>query len=73
MSVLETVNNPDAIVPGWRGELLALKHFPETPITEKDMVVAYREASTRDGFVITALLTSRAEKVKARGMIWQRQ
>ena len=72
-SVLETLNNPDAIVPGWRGELLALKHFPETPITEKDLVVAYREVSARDGFVITALLTSKVEKVKARGMIWQRQ
>lgn len=72
-SVLETVNNPDAIVPGWHGELLALKHFPETPITEKDMVVAYREVSARDGFVITALLTAKVEKMKARGMIWQRQ
>jgi hypothetical protein len=71
--VLETVSNPDTFVPGWTGELIALKHFPQTPITEKDVVVVYREVSQRDGFVITALMTSKGNKMKERGVIWQRQ
>ena len=72
-SILETVTNPDAIVSGTQGEFLAIRHYPKTPITEKDMVVAYREINQQDGFVITAFLTSKVEKVQKRGIVWQRQ
>lgn len=61
--VLETVNLPDFIARGSRGELIALKYYLETNITEKYCVVVYREFE-EDGFIITSL--------KRRGVIWQR-
>jgi hypothetical protein len=70
--VLETISDPDAIAPGWKGTLVAIKRYPKTPITDKDMIVVYREVSQRDGFIVTALMTSRGDKLKAKGLIWQR-
>jgi hypothetical protein len=70
--VLETIADPDAIVTGWEGSLIATKHYPSTPITEKDMIVVYRELDPADGFVITAFMTSKVEKVRQRGLLWQR-
>jgi len=72
-SVLETVTNPDWVIAGTQGELLAVKYYPETPIGEKDLVVAYREVSQHDGFIIIAFLTSKSEKIQERGVLWQRQ
>ncbi len=40
--VLETVESPDYIQNGDFGELLAVRHYPETPLTSKYLVVAYR-------------------------------
>lgn len=57
--VLETLQEPDMIQQGDFGELLAIRHYPQTPLTSKFMVVAYREVSLDDGFVLTAYLTSR--------------
>jgi len=34
--------------------------------------VVYREIGPTDGFVITAFMTSKAEKVWKRGILWQR-
>ena len=70
--VLETVADPDALVAGWAGSIVATRHYPYTPITEKYLIVIYRELSTIDGFVITAFLTSKIEKVWKRGILWQR-
>jgi len=69
--VLETVYSPDFIVRGSRGELIALKHYPETNISEKYCVVVYREFES-DGFIITAFFTSKPETIKRRGIIWRR-
>jgi hypothetical protein len=41
------------------GEVLAVRFYPETPLTRKSLVVAYREISSEDGFILTAYLTSR--------------
>ena len=71
--VLETLSDPDTIVPGGGGALIAIKHFPKTPITEKDLIVIYREASPRTGIVVTAFMTSKVEKVRLKGVLWQRQ
>ena len=68
--VLETVNSPDCIAKGSREELIALKHYSETNITEKDCVVVYKE--NKDGFIITSFLTSKPEIIKKRGVIWQK-
>ncbi len=69
--VLETLAEPDLIVKGWTDELVALKHYNKTVISQKDAVVIYKELSN-DGFVITAFLTSSPEKIIKRGILWQK-
>jgi uncharacterized protein YuzE len=48
--VLETVADPDLIQQGDLGELLAIRRYPETTLTSKYVVVAYREVGRDDGF-----------------------
>ena len=67
--VLETLAEPDVIQQGDFGEVLAVRFYPETPLTRKFLVVVYREVSHEDGFILTAYLTSRPS---ARGVtIWK--
>ena len=68
--VLETAEDPDYIVRGWTDELLAVKHYEKTVISEKHVVVVYKENKT--GFVITAFMTSKLEKVLRRGILWRK-
>jgi hypothetical protein len=56
---LETLAEPDMIQKGDFGELLAVKSYADTPFGEKSLVVAYRESSVEDGFVLTTYLTRR--------------
>jgi hypothetical protein len=67
--VLETVAAPDMIQAGDAGELLATRHYPDTPLTSKHIVVAYREVSSEDGFILTAYLTGQPSA--ARRIIWR--
>ena len=69
--LLETLADPDYIVSGGNDELIAIKHYPKTVITEKNTVVVYKEIGN-DGFVITAWLTSKPNKILKRGIIWQK-
>jgi len=57
--VLETLAEPDMIQQGDFGEVLAVRFYSETPLTRKFLVVAYREISSEDGFILTAYLTNR--------------
>jgi hypothetical protein len=67
--VLGTVAWPEFIVKGEKDELLAI-----TTVTKgKYLVVVYREASSIDGFVITAFLTRRIRQIERRELIWKRQ
>ena len=67
-SVLETVEEPDAIVRGKAGELLALKSM-----RGRTLVVVYRETSRTDGFVITAFFTTQPGRLQKRGLVWQKR
>ena len=40
---LETVKNLIAQVKGHKLELIAIKHYSQTPVGAKDMIVVYRE------------------------------
>ena len=64
-TVLAVVENPDAVVRGKAGELLALK-----AMEGRTVVVIYRETSPRDGFMITAFFTTEADRIRKRGLIW---
>ena len=55
---LETIAEPDTIQQGDFGELLAIRFYPQTPLTSKFLVVAYKEVSSEDGFILTAYFTS---------------
>jgi hypothetical protein len=68
--VLETVASPDCIQRGDMGTLLGAKRYLQTPLTEKFLVVIYKELSSNDGFILTAYFT--AELSTRRSIIWSR-
>ena len=67
--VLETIEDPDAVYEGNSGKLLAVKDVQ----IDKYIVVVYKEVSEKDGFVITAFLSSRKKQLERRTKLWQRQ
>lgn len=68
--VFETIEKPDKIIEGDKSERFAVKYYPKTSISEKHVVVIYKE-QTIDGFVITAFMTSKPEKIIKKGVIWK--
>ncbi len=68
--ILETIENPDLILEGDYGALLAVRKYEKTPVLEnKYLVVVYKE-TFNDGFLITAYFTRRY--AKWRKILWQR-
>ena len=68
-SVLEVIKDPEEIIDGDEGELMAVQKF-----NNKHIVVIYREVNEEDGFVITAFLTSEIERIrKERKIIWKKK
>lgn len=66
LAVLEAVSDPERVLTGGAGELLAVRtHEPG-----KWLVVAYREVGDDDGFVITAFLTRRFRSLDRRTQLW---
>ena len=65
LEVLETVTNPELILSGGAGELLAVREL----YLGKHLVVVYREFEN-DGFIITAFLTSKTNFLKRRKQLW---
>lgn len=53
--VLDTIENPDFILNGYGGALIALKEVARKTY----LAVIYKEQGRNDGFVITAYFTSR--------------
>lgn len=68
--VLDTIWQPDLVQEGDFGEMLAIRFYPDTPLTRKFLVVAYREIGPEDGFVLTAYLTRQPST--GRKTIWSR-
>lgn len=66
--VLGVVGAPDAVYAGDGGELLAIAQWPVLG----HLVVAYREWSPTDGFVITAFFTTRTRQIERRRLVWQK-
>ena len=64
--VLDAIENPDLVVRGYRGSLIAARGFGR----KRYLMVVYREVSGEDGFVITAYFTSKIDRKKA---LWRRQ
>jgi hypothetical protein len=64
-NVLSAVENPDLVLRGYRGSLIAVRGTGRGQY----LAVVYRQLSKEDGFIITAYFTSRIDRRKA---IWKR-
>lgn len=67
--VLDTVENPEIIYEGNRGEFLAVKKLEK----EKYLIVIYKEIGIEDGFVITSFLTKKLNYLSNRKILWKSQ
>jgi len=67
--LLETISNPELIQQGDFGELLAIKLYSDTPLTQKYLVVVYKEIDKEDGLVLTAYFT--IKPLERRSVIWR--
>jgi hypothetical protein len=65
--VIQTLEDPDKILEGNDGELLAVRFLDDN----KYLVTVYRELET-DGFIITAYLTRRINSLNKRKELWSR-
>lgn len=65
--VLLTVEEPDFIIKGYKGALIALRKM-----NDKFLCVIYKEVDKDDGFIITAYFTSKV-KLDKEEIIWQRK
>lgn len=63
--VLETIENPQFILRGYRGTLIAVRNYGY----QRYLMVVYRQVSSADGFIITAYFTSHFNK---QTILWQR-
>lgn len=61
--VLIAVENPDMILQGYRGSLIAVQNHGR----HRYLMVIYRQTSQDDGFIITAYFTNKLDRRKA---IW---
>jgi len=64
--VLAIVENPDLVLRGYGGSLIAARGYGR----RRYLMVVYRQVSTEDGFIITAYFTSKIDRKKA---VWKRQ
>lgn len=70
--VLEAVEDPDLILQGYGGALIAAKALGR----RKYLMVIYREIRRKDGFIITAYFTSEAPRRRIRwrkGQPWRKR
>ena len=63
--VLATVENPDFVLGGHRGSLVAVKTYGR----KRYLMVVYRQVSKDDGFVITAFFANKADRKRA---LWKK-
>lgn len=63
--VMRVVEDPDLIIPGYRGGLIAVRGYGR----DRYLMVVYRELSSSDGFVITAYFANTVDRRKAE---WKR-
>ena len=62
-------DHPDIVQQGDYDTLMAARRFSKTPLTEKFLVVVYRELGHADGFVLTAYFTNQLSR--RRQTLWK--
>lgn len=63
--ILETVAEPDLVLPGYGSSLIAVRPHGH----RRYLFVVYRQVSNDDGFIITAYFSTKLDRKKA---IWTR-
>ena len=66
--VLSAIEAPDCIIQGYGEALVALKTIGK----KKFMAVIYKEIGKKDGFVITAFLTSKV-RIEKEVVLWEKK
>lgn len=66
LDVLDAVAQPNRVIAGEMGELLAIQQWGPGHW----VVVAYRELNEHDGFIITAFVTSKSSALARRVQVW---
>ena len=66
--VLNTIEEPDYIIKGYKDALMALKEVKE----DKFLAVIYKEITKKDGFVITSYFTGKI-KLEKEAILWQKK
>jgi hypothetical protein len=69
--LFETISDPDFIIKGKKGELLAYRLYNKTHISKKYVIVVYKEIND-DGFVITTLMSSKEVKMDEVEILWKK-
>ena len=67
--VLSTVEDPEVVLEGDAGCLMAVKYFEKTILSSKYLVVIYKEVDSLDGFVLTAYFTN--QYAEWRNVLWK--
>lgn len=69
-TIIDIINNPDLILRGDVGELLAVKK-----VFGKNLwfVVVYKEIDNKDGFVLTAYITTDSRWLFRRKILWNKK
>ncbi len=65
--VLSCIENPDIIIKGYSGALIALKKISGN----KFLAVVYKETDENDGFIITAYFTNKL-KLEKEETVWKK-
>ena len=69
-NILLTVKHPEWLFEGDFGEILAVRFFPKSPVSmNKYLIVAYKEISEFDGFIITAYFSRKLNR--SRKVLWK--
>jgi hypothetical protein len=63
--VLNTVSDPEVVLPGHSGSLVAVRNYGQ----HRYLCVIYRQLSPSDGFIITAYFSREIDRKKAK---WSR-
>ena len=63
--VLETLENPDVVLRGYRGTLIAVRHYGR----RRYLLVVYRQVSADDGFIITTYFASKLDRKQ---VVWRK-
>lgn len=70
LKIMDVIENPQVILKGDTGELLAVKKEPRKKLW---IVVAYKEVGDKDGFILTAYLTTDSNWLFQKEVLWNRQ